>query len=371
MKNPFWRKKRQATERQFSDEERNEALDRMDHLFDRYMSGEATKDERELTEKSAEIFLKSLENGECPQVTDEEREELMTTQREKLARRLGFGMSVPKGGNIVLRVIKHISVAAMVALVVGAGVNFISNQSRKNAIKQTVAEAKAETQTQTVYNTAEAVREVTMEDGTVVSLNAQTSFRYDRATFNKKDRRVVMTEGEAFFDVAKDARKKYMIDVGPYLIEVVGTSFNVSRYSTLNRCVVSVVSGTVRVFRKDGDTTNELAVVTKNREISLDLSDGGGDYKIGRKDCAEVAGWREGRLVLNDADANELKFRIEQKYKVTVDLSKCMLRDNEMRLRASFDKDATLEEVMESLKLLYHLDYGIDGKRVTLSNPKN
>ncbi len=360
----FWWTKQKTKESKFSAEERNNALDNIDLLFDLYMAGEATKKERELTEKSAEIFMKSLENGECPQVTDEELEELETAGREKLARRLGFEMPMPRNRKMMPRIIKQVSIAAMVALTAGAGIYLTYSEGQKDAFRQMEAEAKA----QVIYRTDEAARKVVTEDGTVVSLNAQTTFGYNRATFNKKDRRVVMTEGEAFFNVAKNARKKYLIDVGAYLIEVVGTSFNVSRYSTLNRCVVSVVSGTVRVFRKDGDAIKELALMTKNREISLDLSDVDGGYKIGEKDCAEVAGWLEGRLVLNDADAKELKLRLEQKYKVTVDLSKCMLQDKDMKLRASFPKDATLEEVMESLKSLYHIEYGIDGSRVTLSN---
>lgn len=360
----FWWTKRKAKESKFNAEERNNALDNMDLLFDLYMTGEATKEERELTEKTAEIFMKSLKKGKCPQVTDKELEELGTTEREKLARRLGFEMPMPKRRRMMPHIMKQISIAAMVALTAGAGIYLIYSEGQKNAFKQIEAEAKA----QAIYSTNEAVQKVVTEDGTVVSLNAQTTFGYNRATFNKKDRRVVMTEGEAFFEVAKNAQKKYLIDVGTYLIEVVGTSFNVSRYSALNKCVVSVVSGTVRVFRKDGDATKELALMTKNREISLNLNDVNGDYKIDEKDCAEVAGWQEGRLVLNDADAKELKFRLEQKYKVTVDLSKCMLHNKNMKLRASFDKDATLEEVMESLKSLYHIDYEIDGNRVTLFN---
>lgn len=87
----------------------------------------------------------------------------------------------------------------------------------------------------------------TLEDGSVVYLAAQASLEYPEH-FAGKERGVVL-QGEAFFDIAKDATKPFRIETQQVIIEVLGTAFSVKSDST-GIFRLSVRHGKVRVTAK-------------------------------------------------------------------------------------------------------------------------
>src|SRR5690606_12315868 len=82
------------------------------------------------------------------------------------------------------------------------------------------------------YNTISTPRggqyQVKLPDGTQIWLNAATKLRYP-TTFYEKER-VVELEGEAYFEVAKNAKMPFKVKSNNQLITVLGTHFNVSSY---------------------------------------------------------------------------------------------------------------------------------------------
>ncbi len=84
-----------------------------------------------------------------------------------------------------------------------------------------------------MYNTLSVPRgskiaNLTLSDGTVVFLNSASSLKYPVA-FTGTERRVEIT-GEVYFEVAKDASKKFIVTAGGITTEVVGTHFNMNTY---------------------------------------------------------------------------------------------------------------------------------------------
>ena len=70
---------------------------------------------------------------------------------------------------------------------------------------------------------------ITLSDGTNVWLNARTKIVYP-AVFDKSVRQVAV-DGEAYFDVAKDKKRPFIVETGKCNMEVLGTKFNVEGYS--------------------------------------------------------------------------------------------------------------------------------------------
>ena len=93
-----------------------------------------------------------------------------------------------------------------------------------------------------------AVIQDTLSDGSVVSLNKKSSLT---TVFSKKERRVKMS-GEAFFDVAHDTEKPFVIEVKTLEIKVVGTSFNVDNLSETGKIIVVVETGKVLLRGANG-----------------------------------------------------------------------------------------------------------------------
>lgn len=82
-----------------------------------------------------------------------------------------------------------------------------------------------------------------MPDGTRVSLGTRTSFSYD-SRYGQSER-VVQLEGEAYFEVAKDKDKPFIVNTKEQSIKALGTKFNVSAYPTDSLLTTTLLEGSV------------------------------------------------------------------------------------------------------------------------------
>src|SRR5690606_2513620 len=99
------------------------------------------------------------------------------------------------------------------------------------------------------YNTISTPRggqyQVKLPDGTQVWLHAATKLRYPTAFYGKE--RVVELEGEAYFEVAKNAEMPFKVISNNQEVAVLGTHFNVSSYADMGEILTTVVEGKVHV----------------------------------------------------------------------------------------------------------------------------
>lgn len=87
-----------------------------------------------------------------------------------------------------------------------------------------------------------------LPDGSQISLNAGSELKYPK-NFNK-NKRIVKLKGEAFFKVAHNPKKPFIVKAGKLNVEVVGTEFNVNAKSKKGNVEVIVRSGKVLVYAK-------------------------------------------------------------------------------------------------------------------------
>ncbi|HXO76568.1 MAG TPA: FecR domain-containing protein [Puia sp.] len=102
-----------------------------------------------------------------------------------------------------------------------------------------------------LYNTlstpAGGQYQVTLADGTKVWLNALSKLRFPNE-FSGSDRTVDLT-GEAYFEIAKDKSRPFMVRVNGVQVQVLGTSFNVNAYSDESEIKTTLLEGAVRLVK--------------------------------------------------------------------------------------------------------------------------
>ncbi|MDR0574881.1 MAG: FecR family protein [Tannerella sp.] len=99
-----------------------------------------------------------------------------------------------------------------------------------------------------LYNEVNAPTLATMlEDGSVIYLSEQASLKYP--DHFAEDKREVILQGEAFFEIKKQSERPFFIDTDLARVEVVGTSFNV-KSDHRSSFLLSVREGVVRVTQK-------------------------------------------------------------------------------------------------------------------------
>lgn len=96
---------------------------------------------------------------------------------------------------------------------------------------------------------AETILTDTLTDGSVITLQQHSALTL-HTKFNRRERRLRL-EGEAYFEVAPDSTRPFVVEVQDVQIQVVGTAFTVDNFSDADKVVVTVTEGKVRV-RKNG-----------------------------------------------------------------------------------------------------------------------
>ena len=103
----------------------------------------------------------------------------------------------------------------------------------------------------TLYNPrGSKVISLRLNDGTIVWLNSQSSIRYPVAFVG--DERQVEITGEAYFEVAKNLSKKFIVASNGLNIEVLGTHFNVNSYNENKNIKVTLLEGSVKIIKGGG-----------------------------------------------------------------------------------------------------------------------
>ncbi len=151
----------------------------------------------------------------------------------------------------------------------------------------------------TGYSTALGeTKSVALADGSRVALNTDTRLR---ARMAERQRTVWLEQGEAYFEVAHDAQRPFVVEAGASRVTVLGTRFSVRRDG--DRLKVVVAEGRVQVAALGSGAAagapRPAAVITRNDALVL----AAGQLAVTHGSAEQVAsqlGWRQGRLVLDD-----------------------------------------------------------------------
>jgi transmembrane sensor len=145
------------------------------------------------------------------------------------------------------------------------------------------------------YSTAVGqLSHIAMADGSQVTLNTDSVVR---VAVNTRERRVELQRGEAFFKVAKDPSRPFIVTVGEQRVIAVGTQFSVRREGADAQVVVT--EGTVRI-ETDEPTAPTPAVSVSAGSVAHASQAGTAVQSRPLPQTEELLSWRTGILVLHD-----------------------------------------------------------------------
>lgn len=130
--------------------------------------------------------------------------------------------------------------------------------------------------------------QLTLVDGTRVWLNAASSITYPTA-FTGKTREVNIT-GEAYFEVAANKSKRFIVTIGTDKVAVLGTAFNINGYAGKNLIKTSLVEGALEVnegiFLRPGQAFQDGSVI--QTDIFQDIAWKNGNFDFRDRTLAEI-----------------------------------------------------------------------------------
>ena len=202
------------------------------------------------------------------------------------------------------------------------------------------------------------VKEYTLPDGTVVTLNAGAVLSCP-SKFSGNSRNV-MLEGTAWFEVAHDKAKPFIIASGNARIQVVGTSFFVNTHTLSNTKEIILASGKVKVYYENNPSKMSFLSPGDKAELT---ADGNAIITTSNEDANYLA-WKTKHMVFCNTRLNEVVALLIQVYHTNILISDNRLSDS--RITATFDKQS-LESVLNVLKATLDLQIRNTGAGIELS----
>ncbi len=209
---------------------------------------------------------------------------------------------------------------------------------------------------QTLHVPAGQRAEITLEDGTNVWLNANTTLTFPNQF--KGGTREVKLNGEGFFKVASNKAKPFIVKTQIYDIKVTGTMFNVIAYSKNKIFETSLLEGAVEVL-KPNDLKSLLLkpnerVFLKNNQLSVEAITHSNHFL-----------WKEGIISFEDMPFAEMANKLELFFDLKIEIKNSKLL--KYRCTGKFRTKDGIEHILKVLQLSNKFTYKINEKLNTIT----
>ena len=203
--------------------------------------------------------------------------------------------------------------------------------------------------------------ELELADGTIVYVNSGSVLRYP-TSFSASKSRQVSLKGEAFFKVAEDKERPFIVNSGSVNVRVLGTEFNVSAYNEDLVTSTVLVSGSVQLY-------DSLSVGKQQTNVKLVPGEMGTwrkdqqSFKTDKVDTSLYTSWVQGKLIFRNTPFKQIRMRLERHYNVTIVNTRTALDNN--TFSANFEEE-TIEEILEILDRTYGIEYSIKENQIII-----
>ena len=298
-------------------------------LLKRYMQGKCSAEEK----RAVELWNKN------PKETVSDDVELPPSLEDKIWGNIDLATKgkVPGKSRIVRGNFKKIGIAASILFVIGFGLWFFTGS------KNTIITDAGETDT------------LVLEDGTKVYLNAMTKLELPKR-FADKERQVFL-EGEAFFEVAKEADRPFIVNTNSTRTEVLGTSFNIYAYEA-GADRLTLKEGKV-LLSKNGNPERSGLILKAGDHVTLQ-----NDSLIkSQVNVDNQIAWISNVMVFENEAFAEVAKKIERKFDIKISIEDEKLKSEPFQGRF---KDPKLNILLEDLSFVLKFDYKTKGDKIII-----
>lgn len=207
---------------------------------------------------------------------------------------------------------------------------------------------------------------VELSDGTRVWLNANTMFDFP-VDFVRQER-VVKLRGEAYFEVAKDAKRPFIVETEGTRTRVLGTSFNVKAYPDERYERTTLLEGSVEITLAESTGTPSPRMVLEPG-MQARWETGSRSLSVRAVDAEDAIAWRRGEFLFTEEDIQVVLQTLSRWYGVEF-----VSTDEKLEtytFSGMMSKDDKLGETLEILTLAGGPAFRIEGDKVYMSKKKS
>ncbi len=321
-------------------------------IVKKYLQGEATLAEEEFIGRYYDAF------EQAPEVLNSFTEEEKLQLENELKARILSGIAIPGEGRSKVvpmgrRIFIRVAAAAVLIGIVWIG-----------AVNWTGIMNYLDPEQFEVQKTEKGqMAKISLSDGSVVWLNADSRLTYP-AVFKRGPRRVKL-EGEAYFEVAHNKSRPFLIAAAGLNTQVMGTSFDIKAYPSDKKAMVTVLTGIVEVSRSSAGENNgrggRTVSLNPDEQLTYDKLQGGFSKQVVADPTDEID-WKDGGLVFNGAPMEEVILRLSRRYNLELAVPVEM---RHITIYANL-QNASGEEAVKSIARILGATYTRSGQTYTL-----
>ena len=214
---------------------------------------------------------------------------------------------------------------------------------------------KPETYVTIALGDSESVKKVTLDDGSVVWLRGNSVLKIPQS-FSAVNRTVSL-QGEAFFDVAKNAQYPLYVSTNYVNIKVLGTAFNVKTDEKHQNVETVLARGKVALLDKQW---NPILDMSPGEKVTYDNNKN--EYATEVVDVNVCTAWRLNQFVFENVTLREIVNQLSVKFNVNINLESTKLAQR--KFRCVINEDESLPDILKLLKYLAPIQYRIEGKEI-------
>lgn len=214
-----------------------------------------------------------------------------------------------------------------------------------------------------IYNTLKIPKggeySIILADGSKVWLNADTELKYP-VRFNDTIRRVFI-EGEAYFEVAHNTDKPFIVTTNKLDITVLGTSFNVMAYNNESQIQTTLVAGKVKIT---GFAENDTETVLKpGFQASLDVNT---QKMVSKKvDTYIYTSWKTGKFIFKNEELSSIMRKLSRWYDIET-----IFKNEELKnyhFSGTLKKYDNISDILNMIELTTNVSFKISERSVVVS----
>lgn len=200
---------------------------------------------------------------------------------------------------------------------------------------------------------------IKLKDGSTVVLNSESTISYS-SNYGDSIREITLI-GEAFFEVAKNPNKPFIVKSSNVTTTALGTSFNISSYPECRNVTVSLATGKVKVNQFHADSQAMSYFLNPGEQIKYQKSTH--SFLKSRNKDDEAFLWKDGILSFNQAALPQITQKLERWYGVEVEVA--VLPKSLVDYDGIFNNQS-MSNVLKAMSFSLNFDYTIEEKKVKI-----
>jgi hypothetical protein len=190
---------------------------------------------------------------------------------------------------------------------------------------------------------------VQLSDGTKVWINSESNIGF-KSKF-EENRRVVDLVGEAYFEVAKDPEKPFIVRTNNMDVRVLGTHFNIKAYPDEDYTYATLNEGRIRVYeddiQEDLEPNQQLVLNNANKE-----------YSTQKVDASIYSAWVKGKFHFKNERLEVILTALARWYDLKVFYENPALKDDRFSVRVNRYDD--IEKLLHHIELTGGIEFEIN-----------